>query len=101
MKRQKMEIGNGLKIDVQWYDIVPEPPRSVAYEGEIIGWRESQVIVRVKEYTVLRFWKTTGLEVGNSDHQRRGFKVDLSALTESLKPAPGVKADIPEIKDDA
>jgi hypothetical protein len=94
MKRQEMLIGNGLKIDVTWYDIVPEPPRSVTHEGEIIGWRESQVIVRVKEYSVLRFWKSSGLEVGNSDHQRRGFKVDLSALTQSLKPPPSVDVEI-------
>jgi hypothetical protein len=100
MKRQKMQIGNGLSIDVQWYDIVPEPPRSLSYEGEIIGWRETQVIIRVKEYSVLRFWKKSGLEVGNSDSARRGFKVDLSALAESLKPAPGVEANIPEIKDE-
>jgi hypothetical protein len=100
MKRQKMQIGNGLAIDVEWYDIVPEPARSIRYEGEIIGWRETQVIIRVKEYSVLRFWKNTGLEVGNTDHARRGFKVDLSALAESLKPAPGVEANIPEIKDE-
>jgi hypothetical protein len=94
MKRQEMQIGNGLKIEVTWYDAVPEPPRSVTHEGEIIGWRQSQVIVRVKEYSVLRFWKSSGLEVGNSDHQRRGFRVDLSALAESLEPPPGVDVEI-------
>jgi hypothetical protein len=94
MKRQEMLIGNGLKIDVTWYDLVPEPPRSVTHEGEIIGWRGSQVIIRVKEYSVLRFWKLSGLEVGNSDHQRRGFRVDLSALAESLKPPPSVDVEI-------
>jgi len=94
MKRQKMQIGNGLKLDVTWYDIVPEPARSVIHEGEVIGWRQSQVIIRVKDYSVLRFWKTTGLEVGNADHERRGFRVDLSALAESLKPPPSVDVEI-------
>ena len=91
MKRQKLEIGHPLKIAVHWYDRVPEPPRNTSYDGEVIGWRESQVIVRVPEYAVIRFWKQTGLEVGNPDHQRRGFRVDLSELEDSLKPAPGIE----------
>ena len=94
MKRQKIQIGNSLKISVHWYDRVPEPPRNALHEGEIIGWRDSQVIVRVKEYAVIRFWKETGLEVGNPDHGRRGFRVDLSELAESIKPSPGIEVPI-------
>ena len=94
MKRQKMQIGNSLKISVQWYDRVPEPARNTVYEGEIIGWRDSQVIVRVKEYAVVRFWKANGLEVGNPDHVRRGFSVDLSELARSIKPALGIEVPI-------
>jgi hypothetical protein len=62
MKRQKLEIGHPLTIGVRWYDSVPEPPKEMAYEGEVIGWRDTQVIVRVKEYAVVRFWKETGTE---------------------------------------
>jgi hypothetical protein len=90
MKRQRLEIGHPLKLPVRWYDHVPVPEGNRDYEGEIIGWRDSQVIIRVKEYAVVRFWKQTGLEVGNGDHQRRGFRIDLKELEESLKPPPGV-----------
>jgi hypothetical protein len=91
MKRQKLEIGYPLKIAVHWYDRVPEPQRNVDYEGEVVGWRESQLIVRVPDYAVIRFWKENGLEVGNPDHARRGFRVDLSELADSVKPAPGIE----------
>jgi hypothetical protein len=94
MKRQKIEIGHSLAVRIQWYDRVPEPPKTVEYEGEIIGWRDTQIIVRVKEYAVVRFWKKSGLEVGNPDHQRRGLSIDLKELAESLKPAPGVTVEI-------
>ena len=93
MRRQKPAIGQPLKIAVYWYDNVPEPPRRETYEGEILGWRGTQVIVRIKEYAVARFWKESGLEVGNPDHERRGFRVDLSELAESCKPAPGVTVE--------
>jgi hypothetical protein len=91
MKRQRLEIGHPLKVAVHWYDHVPVPEGARDYEGEIIGWRDSQVIIRVKEYAVCRFWKENGLEVGNGDHQRRGFRIDLKELGESLKPPPGVE----------
>lgn len=94
MKRQKLEIGHPLAIDVTWYDSVPEPPKEVIYEGEVIGWRDSQLIVRVKEYAVVRFWKATGLEVGNSDHERRGLRVDLSDLAAAVKLPKGVEVPI-------
>jgi hypothetical protein len=85
MRAQKLEIGHPLKITVHWYDKVPEPPKNEDFEGEIIGWRQTQVIVRIKDYAVLRFWKRNGLEVGNPDHERRGFHVDLSEINESVR----------------
>jgi hypothetical protein len=94
MKRQKLEIGHPLMIEVTWYDKVPEPPKITVYEGEIIGWRDSQVIVRVKDYAVVRFWKATGIEVGNQDHARRGLMVDMFALDKSTKPARGLEIAI-------
>ena|SRR5260370_39313304 len=90
MKRQSLEIGHSLRVNVRWYDRVPEPEKVTDYEGEVIGWRDTQVIVRVKEYAVVRFWKKSGLEVGNGDHHRRGLAINLKELEESLKPAPGV-----------
>jgi hypothetical protein len=95
MKRQSLEIGHPLRITVHWYDHVPEPPRNTCYDGEIIGWRDSQVIVRVPDYAVVRFWKQTGLEVGNPDHVRRGFRVDLSELQASITPKPEVGLEVP------
>lgn len=86
MDKQHMEIGHPLRIAVHWYDKVPEPPKNETYEGEVVGWRDSQLIVRVPNYSVLRFWKRNGLEVGNADHERRGFRVDLSELADSVKP---------------
>jgi hypothetical protein len=79
--KKDLQIGKGLKLTVHWYDHVPEPPRSVEHEGEVVGWRNSQLIVRVRDYAVVRFWKRSGLEVGNSDHARRGFRLDLSEVT--------------------
>ena len=83
-----------MQVTVFYYDKVPEPPRNTEYEGEVIGWRDSQLIIRVKEYAVLRFWKDTGLEVGNADHVRRGFRVDVPSIAQSIKPPPGVKIAI-------
>jgi hypothetical protein len=97
MKRQHLEVGHPLKVAVHWYDHVPVPEGSRDYEGEVVGWRETQIIVRVKEYAVVRFWKKSGLEVGNADYQRRGFKVDLKELDESLKPPPGVEVALEEV----
>jgi hypothetical protein len=95
MKHQKIMIGHPLFIDVYWYDRVPEPPREDVKEGEIIGWRESQVLVRVVGYGVLRFWKRNGLEVSNRDYERRGWRIDLSELAESTKPeSAGIEVEL-------
>jgi hypothetical protein len=96
MKHQKLEIGHPLIIEVFWYDKVPEPPALRTEQGEIIGWRQSQVLVRVVGYGVLRFWKRNGLEVGNADHERRGWRIDLSELAESVKPATGIEVELGE-----
>lgn len=85
MDTQKLEIGHPLKVAVYWYDRVPEPPRNETYEGEVVGWRGSQMIVRVPNYAVIRIWKKNGLEVGNPDHHRRGFRVNLSEIPKSAK----------------
>src|ERR1700747_1222409 len=80
MQRQKLEIGHPLKCEVIWYDAVPEPPHEISYEGEVIGWRDTQVVVRVKDYAVVRFWLQKGREgreVGNQDYARRGLRIDL------------------------
>lgn len=90
MKRQKMKIGQPLKCVVHWYDKVPEPAKEIQYDGEVVGWRDTQVIVRVRDYAVLRFWKTSGVEVGNADHERRGFRISIEELNNSVKPAPGI-----------
>jgi hypothetical protein len=95
MKRQKLAIGHPLRITVHWYDRVPEPPRNQSYEGEIIGWRNSQVIVRVPDYAVVRFWKTSGLEVGNPDHARRGFRVDFLELESSISAKSEAGVEVP------
>jgi hypothetical protein len=95
MQVQKLEIGCPLKIAVQWYDKVPEPPEAEGFEGEIVGWRKTQVIIRVKDYAVVRFWKKSGLEVGNPDHERRGFRLDLSEIEKSVRTArEGVEVNI-------
>jgi hypothetical protein len=89
---QKLEIGHPLKLVVTWYDNVPVPKRQEDREGEVIGWRESQVVVRVKDYAVIRFWKKHGREVGNPDHERRGWRIDTAELNNS---APkGVEVDL-------
>jgi hypothetical protein len=89
MKRQKLEIGHALTLVVHWHDKVADPPKTLDYEGEVIEWRDRVVVVRIKDYGVLRFWKKNGLELGNRD-RRRGFAIDWRELEESLKPAPGV-----------
>jgi len=94
MKHLKLEIGRPLKLEVIWYDQVPVPPQETRVEGEVIGWRNSQVIVRVPNYAVLRFWKGSGFEVGNTASDRRGYRIDLEALAESLKPDSGVEVPL-------
>jgi hypothetical protein len=95
MKHQKLEIGHPLLIEAFWYDKVSEPPALRTEQGEIIGWRQSQVLVRVVGYGVLRFWKRNGLEVGNPDHERRGWRIDLSELAESTKPSKdGIEVEL-------
>jgi hypothetical protein len=100
VKHQNLQIARPLEIAVYWYDNLTVPPKRIEHGGEVIGWRASQVIVRIKDYAVVRFWKKSGVEVGNSDHQRRGFRVDLSELAASVaKPAgsddgPGVEVPI-------
>lgn len=82
-----------MKVSVFWYDRVPEPAVSTEYEGEIIGWRDSQVVVRVKGYSVLRFWKKSGAEVGNKDHARRGFQLTIDSKHWPA-PVPGIKVNM-------
>jgi hypothetical protein len=81
MNEQKLEIGHPLYVAVYWYDKVPEPPANDAHQGEVTGWRNAQVIVRIPNYSVIRFWKRNGMEVGNPDWKRRGWRVDLSQVT--------------------
>jgi len=100
VKHQDLQIGTPLRVAVYWYDRVCEPPQNVAHESEVVGWRTSQLIVRVPNYGVIRIWKRNGMEVGNPDYQRRGFRVDLSELAESVKPdgqtqdGPGIQIAI-------
>jgi len=94
MKHVKLEIGTPLKIEVIWYDQVPVPAQERRLDGEVIGWRRSQIIVRVPQYAVVRFWKANGKEVGNGDAERRGYRIDLEALAESVKPNHGVEVDL-------
>jgi hypothetical protein len=94
MNHQDLAIGQSLKATVRWIDRVPEPAAVKEYQAEVIGWRNSQMIVRVKDYAVVRFWKRTGIEVGNKDHERRGFFLDVKGLEESLKPVPGLTVDL-------
>jgi hypothetical protein len=77
---QKLMIGHPLMVSVFWYDKVPEPLREEVKEGEVIGWRDSQLLVRVPGYCVLRFWKRNGYEVGNKDHERRGWRIDMAEI---------------------
>lgn len=95
------EIGKGFHLKVHWYDNVPEPGRSESYEGEVVSWRPTQIVIRVKGYAVLRFWKRSGIEVGNPDHARRGFKIDLADLNPSpdgKQPAAGVAVNLDILK---
>jgi hypothetical protein len=87
---KKIEIGKPLTVEVSWYDKCTVPPADKKFEGEIIGWRNTQVIVSVKSYAVLRFWKKSGLEVGNKDYSRRGFSIDMEALKHILSPGVSV-----------
>jgi hypothetical protein len=87
MKHQDLRIGTSLKVEVVRYDKVPEPPREEILEGEVVGWRDSQLIVRITDYAVLRFWKKNGMEVGNRDYQRRGFRLDISSIAASSQPS--------------
>lgn len=80
---QKFEIGHPMKLSVTWYDNVPTPNKTEWRDGEVIGWRKSQVLVRVKDYAVVRFWKKNGREVGNPDHERRGWMIDTKELNNS------------------
>jgi len=89
MKRQKLEIGHPLTLVAYWHDTVADPPKTIEYEAEIIEWRDRTVVVRIKDYGVLRFAKGTGRELGNRD-RRRGFEINWTELEESLKPPPGV-----------
>src|SRR4029077_3160137 len=86
MDKQTLEIGHPLRIKVHWYDRVPEPPEDEICDGEVVGWRQSQMLIRVPNYSVIRIWKKNGLEVGNPDWRRRGFKVELSDIARSIKP---------------
>jgi len=92
MKSPALEIGKSLQIEVTWYDKVLVPPADRKHPGEVIGWRQSQVIVSVQDYAVLRFWKKNGLEVGNKDFARRGFSISIAALAAADHPpaAPGI-----------
>lgn len=81
--KQNLVIGNSLKLTAVWYDHVPTPERKEEKEAEVIGWRKSQVLVRVKDYAVVRFWKKNGREVGNPDHERRGWMIDTKELNNS------------------
>jgi hypothetical protein len=94
MNRQKLEVGRPLHIEVTWYDQLATPAEEEKIESEVIGWRDSQVIVRVPNYAVLRFWKKNGYEVGNRASDLRGYRIDIKALAESVKPAPGVEVDL-------
>ena len=75
-----LEIGKPLRLKVRYYDRVPEPAKEEVFDGEVIGWHDSQVVIRVPGYAVLKFWKKNGIEVGNRDHGRRGFRIDLAEL---------------------
>jgi hypothetical protein len=97
MKHVKLEIGKPLKLEVIWYDQVPVPPQERRLEGEVIGWRTSQILVRIPDYAVVRFWKHNGFEVGNPASERRGYRIDLEALAESVKPDPGVEVSLSAI----
>lgn len=89
---QKLEIGHSMRLSVTWYDHVPVPHKTEDREGEVIGWRTSQVIVRVKDYAVVRFWKKNGREVGNPDHERRGWMIDITELSNSNH--AGIETDL-------
>ena len=96
MDKQKLEIGHPLKVQVYWYDKVPEPPKNETYEGEVVGWLQSQLVVRVPNYSVIRVWKKNGLEVGNPDWRRRGFRIDLEEMRAWVQPSnKEVEIDIP------
>jgi len=97
MKRQNLQIAKPLRIDVVWYDRLTEPIREELHpQCEVIGWHDGSVVVRIPGYAVLKFWKKNGFEVGNPDKNRRGWRVDLANLDESVKPPKGVEVNLPE-----
>jgi hypothetical protein len=51
------------------------------------------VLVRVPGYNTIRFWKKNGLEVGNPDHYRRGWRIDLKELKDG-HPTVGIDTDV-------
>jgi len=87
--KQTFAIGQPICVEVTWYDKCTIIAAEKKYEGEVIGWRNSQIIVSVKDYAVLRFWKRNGMEVGNKDHARRGFSIDVETIGRP-EPAAGV-----------
>ena len=87
---RKLEIGHAMTLTAVWYDNVCVPLENEEHESEVIGWRDSQVVVRIKGYAVVRFWKRTGREVGNSDHERRGWRIDVAELNNSQ----GIEVDL-------
>lgn len=89
---QKLEIGHPMRITATFYDNVPVPHKTEGRDGEVIGWRTSQVIVRIKDYAVVRFWKRNGREVGNPDHERRGWRIDPGELNNSQP--KGIEVDL-------
>lgn len=99
MNRQALHIGEPLVLPVRWIDRVPVPEKVIDYQGEVIGWRTSQIIIRVKGYNaVVRFWKKSGLEVGNKDHERRGLYIDPKELEVDAQIRSGVAIDFDAIR---
>ena len=92
-RREIFEIGKPIRIEVEWYDHCA-PGQGKTFEGEVIGWRTSQVIIAVKGYGTIRCWKRNGIEVSNRDHERRGFRIEMSSIQQ--KPAKGVDIQFSE-----
>jgi hypothetical protein len=90
--KQQLQIGRPLKANVTWYDHATTG-QDEQCEAEVIGWRNSQIIVRIPNYGTVRFWKKNSLEVGNLGHALRGWRIELP---DSTKPdASGVDIPIP------
>jgi hypothetical protein len=84
--KQDLQIGKPMKLVARWYDHATATGDREC-DAEVIGWKQSQVVLRIPGYGSLRFWKRSGFEVGNAAYGLRGWKIDLEELNGTKRPS--------------